>query len=298
MMNHIINNLWLGGQYDADELIRNNPERITAILNVRGADGYNPPGRDQAAEHPGKAYKYIPAPDTEVISPKHVKEAVVWLQEQTNKGARILIHCKHGVSRSPAFLAAFMVASGISSSLEEAKAAISVHRSIQPATQILESVKPVVLISAVTGLPNRQAFEEAQASSFVAIADVERMRIFNDFYGHIAGDALLGRFAKILVSAGLDAYHDGGDKFLCKSESRQELHAKLSQARQISRKPFQTYADGRIQTIEGADFLFGIGATLEEAQTALGMAKKTTSGKEPPEWQRRILGAGGRGQDW
>ena len=77
MMHHIVNNLWLGSQDDADKLVRNNPEKITAILNVRGADAYHPPGRDQSAEHPGKAYKWIPAPDIGTISPKHVQEASV-----------------------------------------------------------------------------------------------------------------------------------------------------------------------------------------------------------------------------
>ena len=67
MMDHIVNNLWIGSQQDADELVRSNPEKITAILNVRGADAYRPPGRDQASEHPGKAYKWIPAPDAGVI---------------------------------------------------------------------------------------------------------------------------------------------------------------------------------------------------------------------------------------
>src|SRR6266852_1586246 len=153
MMDHIVNNLWLGSQQDADELVRNNPEKITAILNVRGADAYKPPGRDQSAEHPGKAYKWIPAPDTGVIHPEHVREALVWLQEQTDKGERILIHCKYGISRSPAFLAAFMVESGISSSLEEAKTTISAHRDGQPATQMVEPLRRVALISALTGLP-------------------------------------------------------------------------------------------------------------------------------------------------
>lgn len=157
MMHHIVNNLWLGSQHDADELVRNNPEKITAILNVRGADAYDPPGRDQAAEHPGKAYKWIPAPDIGTISPKHVREALLWLREQTDKREQILIHCQHGISRSPAFLAAFMVESGISPSLEEAKATISVHRPVQPATQIVEHVKPVLLISALTGLHHLKA---------------------------------------------------------------------------------------------------------------------------------------------
>jgi GGDEF domain-containing protein len=297
MMHHIINNLWLGSQQDADELIRNNPEKITAILNVRGADAYRPPGRDQASEHPGKVYKWIPAPDTGVIYPEHVREALLWLQEQTDKGERILIHCMHGISRSPGFLAAFMVESGISSSLEEAKATISVHRDVQPAAQIVEPVRRVVLISALTGLPNRLAFDEGEPSPFIAIADVDLMRVFNDFYGQIAGDALLRRLGEILIGVGLDAYHDQGDEFLCKGESREELSAKLSQARQIFRQSFQVYAEGRIQTIEGTDFSFGIGTSPEEEESALSEAKAAAR-NESPEWLRKIIGAGGRGQVW
>ena len=295
-MDHIINNLWLGSQQDADELVRNNPEKITAILNVRGPDDYKPPGRDQASEHPGKAYKWIPAPDTGVIYPEHVKEALVWLQEQTDKRERILIHCKYGISRSPPFLAAFMVESGISSSLEEAKATISVHRDVQPAAQIVEPVRRVVLVSALTGLPNRQAFDEGKASPFIAIVDVDLMRVFNDSYGQIAGDALLRRLAHILTGVGLDAYHDQGDEFLCKGESREELNAKLSQARQIFRGSFQVYAEGRIQTIEGTDFSFGIGTSLENGEAALYEAREEVARNESPEWLRKIIETGGHGQ--
>ncbi len=297
-MHHIVGNLWLGNQKDADELARKNPEKITAILNVRGPDAYYPPGRDQSAEHPGKAYKYIPAPDSGFISPKHAKEALVWLREQTEKGERILIHCKHGISRSPGFLVVFMVESGISASVDEAEAAISMHRPVRPASQIVESVKPALLISAVTGLPNRQAFDEGKASPFVAIARVDLMKVFNDCYGHIAGDALLRRFAKILITVGLDAYHYRGDKFLCKGESREELSAKLSEARQIFREPFQVYAEGRIQTIEGTDFTFAIGTTVAEEEAALSAANQSTSRNESPEWLRRIIETGGRGQAW
>ena len=297
-MQHIVNNLWLGSQDDADKLVRHNPEKITAILNVRGADAYHPPGRDQSAEHPGKAYKWIPAPDIGTISPKHVREALVWLREQTDKNERILLHCKYGISRSPAFLAAFMVESGISPSPEEAKARISVHRRVQPAALTVEHVKPVLLISALTGLPNRQAFDAGKASPFVAIADVDLMRIFNDCYGQIAGDALLRRLAKILISVGLDAYHHRGDEFLCKGESRQELSAKLSQARQIFREAFQVYAEGRVQTIEGTDFSFGIGTSPGEQEAALNHARKETARNERPEWLRKIIGIGGPGRVW
>ncbi len=298
MIQHIVDNLWLGSQHDADELVRKNPEKITAILNVRGPDAYYPPGRDQSAEHPGKAYKYIPAPDTGFISPKHAKEALAWLREQTEKGERILIHCKHGISRSPGFLVAFMVESGICSSADDAEAAISIHRPVRPASQIVESVKPALMISPLTGLPNRQAFDEGKASPFVAIARVDLMKVFNDFYGHIAGDALLRRLAKILITVGLDAYHYRGDKFLCKGASREELDARLSQARQIFKEPFQVYAEGRIQTIEGTDFTFRIGTTVAEEEAGLSAANKSTSRNESPEWLRKIIETGGRGQAW
>lgn len=297
-MHHIVNNLWLGSQRDADELVRNNPEKITAILNVRGPDAYDPPGRDQSAEHPGKAYKWIPARDIETVYPGHVKEALLWLREQTDKGARILIHCKHGISRAPAFLAAFMVETGISPSVEEAKAAISVHRPVHPATQLSEHVKPASLISALTGLPNRHAFDQGKTSPFVAIAEIDLINVLIDSYGNIAGDALIRRLAKILPSVGLDAYYQQGDQFLCKGESRQELNDKLSQARQAFREPFEVYADGRIQTIAETDFSFAIGTNLKEGEAALDRAKKESGQNESPEWLRKILGTGGQGRGW
>lgn len=292
MMHRIVNNLWLGSQHDADELVRNNPEQITAILNVRGRDAYHPAGRDQAAEHPGKAYKYIPAPDIGIIYPKQMREALIWLEEQTKQGQRILIHCMHGVSRSPGFLAAFMVKSGISANLEEAKVTIALQRHVLPATEIVEHEKPVTLISAVTGLPDRRAFDRGETSPFGAIADVLLMKTFNESYGPIAGDALLRRLGKVLISVGLDAYHDRGDEFLIKGKSREELETKLSRARQIFRGPFQVYADGRIQTIEGTDFSYGIGTSPEEQRAALGEARKADSGNELPEWLRKVIEQG------
>jgi GGDEF domain-containing protein len=162
---------------------------------------------------------------------------------------------------------------------------------------IAEPVRRVALVSALvsalTGLPNRQAFDEGKASPFVAVADVELMRVFNDFYGQIAGDALLRRLAEILIGVGLDAYHDKGDEFLCKGESREELNAKLFQARQIFRESFQVYAEGRIQSIEGTDFSFGIGTSVEDGEADLFEAKKAIARSESPEWVRKIIEMGG-----
>ena len=49
-MHHIVNNLWLGSQEDADKLVRHNPEKISAILNVRGPDAYQKGKADQLSE--------------------------------------------------------------------------------------------------------------------------------------------------------------------------------------------------------------------------------------------------------
>jgi hypothetical protein len=87
---------------------------------------------------------------------------------------------------------------------------------------------------------------------------------------------LIKRLAETLISVGLDAYHDKGDEFLCKGKSFQELNQKLSQAQRIlSQQPFVVIAlDGRITTIAGADFSFGIGTNLLEAERSLKNQKE------------------------
>jgi GGDEF domain-containing protein len=293
-MHHIVNNLWLGSQKDADELVRRNPEGITAILNVRGPDAYKPPGRDQSAEHAGKKYKWIPAPDTGRISPEHLREAVAWLQEQTENGERILVHCKHGISRSAGFLAAFMVKRGLAATVEEATAIISAHTAVQPAVEVAPAAEHVILTSPVTGLPNWRAFDEDRVSAFVAAANVELMKTFNQYFGRIAGDVLLQKLAKILTGLGLEVYHSQGDEFLCKGDSREELEAKLSRGREIFQRAAEMYADGRLQMVEGTDFLFGIGGSVEEAKATL-KAEMGKARDRSPEWLRQIIGAGGQG---
>lgn len=86
-----------------------------------------------------------------------------------------------------------------------------------------------------TGLPNRQSSDQESAKLFLAICDVDYLRVFKDYYGHLAGDALLRRLADILISFGLNAYRQTGGTFLCDGDSHQELNVKLFQARQILR---------------------------------------------------------------
>jgi GGDEF domain-containing protein len=132
------------------------------------------------------------------------------------------------------------------------------------------------LVSEMTGLPNRRAFDERSTTPFVAMSDVDNLKPMNDRYGYSVGDMLIRRFAEVLTSVGLDAYHHLGGTFLCKGESYQELNVKLSAARQILRQqPFSVSdVDGRVIAIESTEFSFGIGTTVEEAEVFLGQQKK------------------------
>jgi len=140
-----------------------------------------------------------------------------------------------------------------------------------------EEMRRALLVSDKTGLPNRRSFDEGEASPWIAMSDVNGLKGLNDEFGYSAGDTLIRRFAEVLVRVGLDAYHDKGDEFLFKGKSYQDLNNKLSQAQRILRQePFPVLAvdGGRITIIPGADFCFGIGTDLKEAEVSLKRQKE------------------------
>jgi GGDEF domain-containing protein len=142
-----------------------------------------------------------------------------------------------------------------------------------------DEMRRALLVSDKTGLPNRRAFDEGEGSAFVAMSDLDSLKRTNDNFGYSTGDMLIRTFADVLVSVGLDAYHDKGDEFLCKGSSFQELTTKLSQAQQLlkSQKLVAESMSGRIAKIEGAEFCFGIGTTLAEAERSLRHQKELRS---------------------
>jgi len=108
------------------------------------------------------------------------------------------------------------------------------------------------------------------------MSDVRNLKPTNERFGLSAGDVLIRRLAEVLTSVGLDAYHNLGGTILCKGESYEDLNLKLSQAQEILRQQSLSVGEtnGRIHMIEGADFCFGIGTTLEEAEVALKHQKQ------------------------
>jgi GGDEF domain-containing protein len=139
-----------------------------------------------------------------------------------------------------------------------------------------DEMRRALLTDHKTGLANRRAYDESEPSPNVALSDVNGLKKLNDRFGYEAGNVLIQRFADVLVSVGLDVYHDKGDEFICQGKSFHELNQKLCQAQRLLRdQPFVVTAlDGRLTTINGADFCFGIGTNLKEAEQSLKRQKE------------------------
>ena len=144
-----------------------------------------------------------------------------------------------------------------------------------------EELQSELLTSEVTGLPNRRAFDEAGAALAVAMSDVDGLKALNDKYGYHAGNSLLKAKADSLREAGLEAYHDKGDEFLCRGNNIKQLQAKLERARAIlrDRTIIVERADGSTLSVTGADFSYGVGKDIDEAEFGLKSDKAEREGR-------------------
>jgi GGDEF domain-containing protein len=133
-----------------------------------------------------------------------------------------------------------------------------------------EELRRELLTSEVTRLPNRRAFDEAGAAAAVAMSDVDGLNALNK-YGYEVGNAVLKAKANVLSEAGLEAYHDKGDEFLCRSHTTKELLAGLERARAMLRDRTILVAqpDGSALSVRGADFSYGVGNDIEAAESNL-----------------------------
>ena len=138
------------------------------------------------------------------------------------------------------------------------------------AKMLPEEMRRELLTSEVTGLPNRRAFREAGAALAIAMSDVDGLKAMNA-YGYDVGDAILKAKADALREAGLEAYHDKGDEFLCRGSNITNLQAKLERARAIlrDRTIVVERANRSALNITGVDFSYGIGRDIHEAEFRL-----------------------------
>jgi len=156
----------------------------------------------------------------------------------------------------------------VKSTASERRVALGERRRV--AEMSPEEMRRELLTSEVTGLPNRRAFDEAGRAPAIAMSDVDGLKALNDF-AYDAGNALLRAIADALREAGLEAYHDKGDEFLCRGHNTEELHANLERARAIlrDRAVIVKRADGTSLSFTGADFSYGVGKDINEAELLL-----------------------------
>jgi len=143
-----------------------------------------------------------------------------------------------------------------------------------------EEMRRELLTSEVTLLPNRRAFDEAGWALAVAMSDVDGLKALNR-YGYEVGNAVLKAKADALREAGLEAYHDKGDEFLCRGNNMRELQAKLERARGIlrDRTIIVERADKCTLSVTRADFSYGVGKNIDEAESDLRSHKAEREGR-------------------
>jgi len=138
----------------------------------------------------------------------------------------------------------------------------------------VEEMRRELLTSQVTGLPNRRAFDEAGPAPATAMVDMDGLKALNKF-GYEVGNAVLLAMAHALRRVGLETYHDKGDEFLCRGADMDELVVKLERGRSVLRHhaAIVERPDGSRLNIRGADFSYGVGKNIDEAEWVLALHK-------------------------
>lgn len=172
------------------------------------------------------------------------------------------------VERDASTWVPLMVKCLVTPSITERRVALERRRRV--AEMSLEEMQRELLTSEVTGLPNRRAFDEAEVAAAVAMCDVDGLKALNN-YGYETGNALLRAMADALREAGVEAYHDKGDEFLCRDNQTEALQVKLERAKALLRvrTTLVRRTDGNTLSIRGANFSYGVGKDVYEAEIAL-----------------------------
>jgi protein-tyrosine phosphatase len=92
---------------------------IRAVIDLREEDRDD----EQALAEAGIAFLHLPAPDLHAASPDMLDRGVAFAREHIDRGERVLIHCQHGIGRSPLLALCVMVDLGMEplAALEQAK---------------------------------------------------------------------------------------------------------------------------------------------------------------------------------
>jgi protein-tyrosine phosphatase len=81
---------------------------IRAIVDLREEDQDD----EQMLERAGIHFLYLPTPDLEPASVPVLDRGVAFAREHIDRGGKVLIHCQHGIGRSPLLALCVLVDSG------------------------------------------------------------------------------------------------------------------------------------------------------------------------------------------
>ena len=97
---------------------------IRAIVDLRDEDRDD----EERLRELGIAFLHLPAPDMEALGVEGLDRGVAFVRDCLEQGRRVLIHCQHGIGRSPLLALCVLVDSGMAplEALEQAKTRRSV----------------------------------------------------------------------------------------------------------------------------------------------------------------------------
>lgn len=81
---------------------------IKAVIDLRGEDCDD----RGCLEKAGLGFLHLPTPDLEPASVEMLDEGVAFAREHLDRGEKVLIHCQHGIGRSPLLALCVMVDQG------------------------------------------------------------------------------------------------------------------------------------------------------------------------------------------
>lgn len=129
----------------------------------------------------------------------------------------------------------------------------------------------VLLTDALTGLPNRRAFDEAEAENTakrIARFDLDNFKHLNTVMTYDGADQVLAKIGEAAREEGIEVYRDHGDEFLARGAESLESDMKRLQSRLHDAVVEYTAPDGTIYTQKGVKFSYGVATNIFEAETA------------------------------
>jgi len=157
---------------------------------------------------------------------------------------------------------------------------------------ILDQLHTELTTDSLTGLPNENAYREAESMPAAASIDLDSLKWINDHMGHEKGDEMFRKVGEAFRDAtGATIYRKGGDEFIAQGQSEEAIQNALQSAQERLANATITVAlpNGNQITKTGIEFSFVTGKTYEAADVQLKSEKearteaglRTERGREP-----------------